>query len=138
MEVGVDVPDARIMVVENADRFGLAQLHQLRGRVGRGSGESFCYLVSDGSGLERLKILKNCHDGFEIARQDLALRGTGEFLESGSMGRKLSERQIFGRCGSCAGNKKSSGKFAKNFPKDFDALTRQAQAKLRERQGGSV
>ena len=84
----MDVPDARIMVIENADRFGLAQLHQLRGRVGRGGGTSYCYLVSDGSGLERMKILKNCNDGFEIARQDLALRGTGEFFGQRQHGRE--------------------------------------------------
>lgn len=80
VEVGVDVPDATIIIIENADRFGLAQLHQLRGRVGRGKKASYCYLVTDGSGLERLKILKECNDGFEIARRDLAYRGAGNFF----------------------------------------------------------
>ena len=80
VEVGVDVPDATIMIVENADRFGLAQLHQLRGRVGRGSLASYCYLVSDGAGQERLRILKECSDGFAIARKDLAYRGAGNFF----------------------------------------------------------
>ena len=80
VEVGVDVPDATIMIVENADRFGLAQLHQLRGRVGRGSLASYCYFVSDGAGQERLRVLKECSDGFAIARKDLAYRGAGNFF----------------------------------------------------------
>jgi ATP-dependent DNA helicase RecG len=80
VEVGVDVPDANIMVVENADRFGLSQLHQLRGRVGRGGAASFCYFVTDGSGLTRLQVLKESNDGFYIAEKDLALRGAGEFF----------------------------------------------------------
>ena len=80
VEVGVDVSDATIIIIENADRFGLAQLHQLRGRVGRGDKPSYCYLVSDGSGIERLKVLKECNNGFEIARKDLAYRGAGNFF----------------------------------------------------------
>ena len=78
IEVGMDVPDATVMVVESADRFGLAQLHQLRGRVGRGQAQAYCYLVSDGSGTERLKILKSSADGFIIAEKDLQLRGSGQ------------------------------------------------------------
>ncbi|MBQ9942423.1 MAG: ATP-dependent DNA helicase RecG, partial [Christensenellaceae bacterium] len=78
IEVGMDVPDATVMVVESADRFGLAQLHQLRGRVGRGQAQAYCYLVSDGSGTERLKILKSSDDGFIIAEKDLQLRGSGQ------------------------------------------------------------
>lgn len=83
VEVGVDVPRATIMVVEDADRFGLAQLHQLRGRVGRGSVPSRCFLVTSAGGREareRLEILTKTDDGFEIAAADLRLRGPGEFF----------------------------------------------------------
>jgi len=84
IEVGVDVPNATLMVVEHAQRFGLAQLHQLRGRIGRGTGKSFCVLLYDEPlselARERLKILFESADGFEIARRDLQLRGPGEFL----------------------------------------------------------
>ncbi len=80
VEVGVDVSDATIVAVENADAFGLSQLHQIRGRVGRGKKESYCYFLTNGSSLERLKILKDCSDGFEIAKKDLQFRGAGEFF----------------------------------------------------------
>ena len=78
IEVGMNVPTATVMVVENADRYGLAQLHQLRGRVGRGEGESWCFLVAKES--ERLRTLVHTNDGFEVARKDLELRGPGELL----------------------------------------------------------
>ncbi len=83
IEVGIDVPNAVIMVVENAERFGLSQLHQLRGRVGRGTAESSCIFISDAKGetaTERLKTLCNTTDGFKIAEADLKLRGPGNFL----------------------------------------------------------
>lgn len=83
IEVGVNVPNAAVMVVENAERFGLAQLHQLRGRVGRGGYESFCILVSDGGTAitrERLKIMCETNDGFVISEKDLELRGPGDFF----------------------------------------------------------
>ncbi|HMK90338.1 MAG TPA: ATP-dependent DNA helicase RecG [Methylocystis sp.] len=84
IEVGVDVPQATIMVIEHAERFGLAQLHQLRGRVGRGSGESSCLLLYKGplgeAAGERLKTLRQTEDGFRIAEEDLRLRGEGEIL----------------------------------------------------------
>ena len=83
IEVGVDVPNATLMVIEHAERFGLAQLHQLRGRVGRGAEKSFCIMLygelSD-TGRERLKVIRESSDGFEIARRDLEIRGPGEFL----------------------------------------------------------
>lgn len=85
IEVGVNVPNASLMIVENAERFGLSQLHQLRGRVGRGSRKSYCVLVSDAKyekSVKRLDVMKNTYDGFEIAEQDLILRGPGEFFSS--------------------------------------------------------
>jgi ATP-dependent DNA helicase RecG len=93
IEVGVDVPRATLMVVEHAQRFGLAQLHQLRGRIGRGAEKSFCVLLYDEPlselARERLKILYESADGFEIARRDLALRGPGEFLGARQSGLPL-------------------------------------------------
>jgi ATP-dependent DNA helicase RecG len=83
IEVGVDVPNATVMLVENAEMFGLAQLHQLRGRIGRGAHESFCILISDAldpATRARLKVLEETTDGFKIAEADLKLRGPGELL----------------------------------------------------------
>ena len=84
IEVGVDVPNASLMVIEHAERFGLSQLHQLRGRVGRGAAEATCVLLFEeplGRRREaRLKVIFENNDGFEIARQDLSIRGPGEFL----------------------------------------------------------
>lgn len=85
VEVGVDVANASVILIENADRFGLSQLHQLRGRVGRGAYKSYCILVSDNYSEEsrqRLKILTHTMDGFEIAREDLLMRGFGDFFGS--------------------------------------------------------
>jgi ATP-dependent DNA helicase RecG len=83
IEVGVDVPNATVMVIENADHFGLAQLHQLRGRIGRGAHLSHCILVADRQSTDarrRLTVLERSHDGFRIAEEDLLLRGPGELL----------------------------------------------------------
>ena len=85
VEVGVDVPNATLMIIENAERFGLSQLHQLRGRVGRGKAKSYCVLVSDTDSEEskqRLNILCKTNDGFKIAEEDLRLRGPGDFFGS--------------------------------------------------------
>ena len=85
IEVGVDVPSATLMIIENAERFGLSQLHQLRGRVGRGSAKSYCILVSDAQGEDvkaRLGIMCKTNDGFKISEEDLRLRGPGDFLGS--------------------------------------------------------
>jgi ATP-dependent DNA helicase RecG len=93
IEVGVDVPNASLMVIEHAERFGLAQLHQLRGRVGRGTAESVCVLLYKGplsaNARERLRTMYETTDGFEIARRDLQLRGPGEFLGARQSGTAL-------------------------------------------------
>ena len=83
IEVGVDVPNATVMVIEQAERFGLAQLHQLRGRVGRGGEQSYCILATgklNDAGRERIRTMVDSNDGFVIADMDLKLRGPGEFF----------------------------------------------------------
>jgi ATP-dependent DNA helicase RecG len=90
IEVGVDVPDATVMVIEDADRFGIAQLHQLRGRVGRGDDPSWCYLLSENDTPEastRLSAMERTSDGFELAEVDLELRGEGTILGARQKGR---------------------------------------------------
>ncbi len=80
VEVGVDVPNATVMIIEDADRFGLLQLHQLRGRIGRGAHRSFCYLLADPTtpeGRARLEAMRDTTDGFELAERDLEIRGAG-------------------------------------------------------------
>jgi len=93
IEVGVDVPNASIMVIEHAERFGLAQLHQLRGRVGRGVAESVCVLLYQPplsrEAAQRLRAMYETTDGFEIARRDLEQRGPGEFLGLRQSGTEL-------------------------------------------------
>ena len=97
IEVGVDVPNASLMVIEHAERFGLSQLHQLRGRVGRGAAASACvllYSLGDAARLgdtakARLKAMAETNDGFEIARRDLEIRGPGEFLGARQSGAPL-------------------------------------------------
>ena len=105
IEVGVNVPNASLMIVENAERFGLSQLHQLRGRVGRGARKAYCVFVSDaikknGNAKERLMTVKGSHDGYHIAEKDLAMRGPGDFFaarndfrlrQSGGISFKLAE-----------------------------------------------
>jgi ATP-dependent DNA helicase RecG len=101
IEVGVDVPNASVMVIEHAERFGLAQLHQLRGRVGRGAAASVCVLLYTAplspTAKARLKAIASTHDGFEIARQDLALRGPGELLGPRQSGAALLRFADLGR-----------------------------------------
>ncbi len=83
VEVGVDVPNATVMLIEDADRFGLSQVHQFRGRVGRGQYQSYCYLLSKEAGAqarERLSVLERTNDGFVLAEEDLRLRGSGDFF----------------------------------------------------------
>jgi ATP-dependent DNA helicase RecG len=93
IEVGVDVPNASLMVIEHAERFGLSQLHQLRGRVGRGAVASVCVLLYTGplsdTGKSRLRAMAETQDGFEIARRDLEIRGPGEFLGARQSGAPL-------------------------------------------------
>jgi ATP-dependent DNA helicase RecG len=87
IEVGVNVPNACLMLVENAERFGLSQLHQLRGRVGRGTRKSYCILIRDGGGetaKARLEVMRTTYDGYAIAEKDLAQRGPGDFLAPAS------------------------------------------------------
>lgn len=98
IEVGVDVPNATCMVIEGADRFGMAQLHQLRGRVGRGDAQSYCFLIYSKditeTGIERMKALRQSTDGFYIAEQDLKTRGPGELngtLQAGELGFRIAD-----------------------------------------------
>src|SRR5690606_6283952 len=81
VEVGIDVPNATVMVIEHAERFGLSQLHQLRGRVGRGGEQSYCVLLQAHPGaIERLRLFASTEDGFRIAEEDLRLRGQGDLF----------------------------------------------------------
>jgi len=84
IEVGVDVSHATVMVIENAERFGLSQLHQLRGRVGKGADESYCFLIYSDKisedGMKRIKAMVNYHDGFKLSEIDLEMRGPGDLF----------------------------------------------------------
>lgn len=86
IEVGVDVKNATVMVILDAERYGLSQIHQLRGRVGRGSKQSYCYLVSKKEEVKRLKILEETTDGFLLAEEDFKLRGPGDYLGEAQSG----------------------------------------------------
>ena len=97
VEVGVNVPNATVMMIENADRFGLASLHQLRGRIGRGNTQSYCIFMSGNTSkeaMERLNILNKSNDGFKIAEEDMKLRGPGDVFgirQSGEMAFNLGD-----------------------------------------------
>ncbi len=114
VEVGVDVPNASVIIIENADRFGLSQLHQLRGRVGRGTAQSYCVLVSDSkseTARERLQIMKKYSDGFKIADEDLKQRGPGDFFGNRQHGLPelkiadmLTNTELLALCRECADN----------------------------------
>ncbi|MDD3221506.1 MAG: ATP-dependent DNA helicase RecG [Clostridia bacterium] len=124
IEVGINVPNATVMMVENAERFGLAQLHQLRGRVGRGDAQSYCIFIQSGTSeqmKERLEILVHSDDGFFIANEDLKLRGPGDMFglrQSGLMdfhiGDLYQDRDLLGLAGECA------KKYEKELPENLE------------------
>ena len=94
VEVGIDVPNATVMIIYNAERFGLSQLHQLRGRVGRGGDKSYCFLYSstdDQKATERLNVLCENADGFKIAEKDFEMRGSGDFMGMRQSGKFFNE-----------------------------------------------
>ena len=129
IEVGVDVPNASLMIIENAERLGLSQLHQLRGRVGRGSQESHCVLLYSSpisaNGNARLKIMRETNDGFKIAEQDLALRGPGEILgtrQTGDMHLRIADLQRDGHM--LPEIKNIAENVLINAPQNVDALIR--------------
>ena len=114
IEVGVDVPNATVMTIENAERFGLSQLHQLRGRVGRGKYDSYCFLISNNRNpetMQRLKVMCSTNDGFKIADEDLKQRGPGDFFGNRQHGLPelkiadmLSNTEMLALCRECADN----------------------------------
>ncbi len=114
IEVGVNVPNATVMVVENAERFGMSQLHQLRGRVGRGSEKSYCILVSDAKGekaKKRLDVMKNTSDGYTIAKYDLEMRGPGDFVTMPGQSARQHGELDFQMAGLCTDEKMLSRAF---------------------------
>ena len=133
VEVGVNVPNATVMMIENAERFGLAQLHQLRGRVGRGGDQSYCIMINgseNGQNQKRLDILNRSNDGFYIANDDLRLRGPGELLgvrQSGAMEFKIgdiyADAQIL----------KNAGKEAERIRREDPELTQESHRELKKR-----
>ena len=143
IEVGVDVPNATLMIVENAERFGLSQLHQLRGRVGRGKDKSYCVLVSDVNNEEtkaRLNVLCETSDGFRVAEEDLRLRGPGDFFGARQHG--LPEMHVADLGADTVTLKAAKAEADALFSQD-PLLTLPSHAALRQRiegmlQGGSI
>jgi ATP-dependent DNA helicase RecG len=135
IEVGVDVPDATIMVIYNAERFGLSQLHQLRGRVGRGSVKSYCFLLMGNDteqARERLQVIKNNSDGFAIAESDLKMRGGGDFMGTRQSGRILSELKNLKFSVGAIFTAKAISDEAFSGPYDIDELRSAALAKYEQ------
>lgn len=132
VEVGVDVPNAAIMVIENSDRFGLSQLHQLRGRVGRGQYKSYCILITDNPTEEtrqRLKIISSTSDGFKIAEEDLKLRGSGDFFGDRQHGlpplkfaEMSSDREFLNACQNAAKKITDTDPMLEQHPKLLEAV----------------
>ncbi len=132
VEVGVDVPNAAVMLIENAERFGLAQLHQLRGRVGRGTEQSYCiFMAGDTSGgtMERLNILKESSDGFVIAEKDFALRGPGDLLGIRQSG---DARFLLADVTRDSGSLKKAGETAARILREDPSMETAEYAKVRE------
>ena len=133
VEVGVNVPNATVMMVENAERFGLAQLHQLRGRVGRGKHQSYCIFVSGNDSPDtkkRLEILNKSNDGFYIASEDLKLRGPGDLFGIRQSG--LLEFRI-GDVFTDAGILKAAGEAAARLLREDPSLQKEEHRELRKR-----
>ncbi|WP_088187616.1 ATP-dependent DNA helicase RecG [Desulfosporosinus sp. FKA] len=127
VEVGVNVPNASVMVIESAERFGLAQLHQLRGRVGRGSEQSYCFLLSEQSQSRRLDILCQTEDGFKIAEEDMRLRGTGELLGTRQHGLGQLHLADFSRDGQLVEKAYQMVQKALRHPENFTLLFHEVQ-----------
>lgn len=129
IEVGVNVPNATIMVIENAERFGLAQLHQLRGRVGRGAHESWCFLMAESN--ERLRFLCSTNDGFKVAQKDMELRGPGELFGTRQSGTIAEGASLMGSDAEMLKTTHDLAAELLNRPDDPDAQTVVALAKER-------
>ncbi len=134
IEVGVDVPNATVMLIEQAERFGLAQLHQLRGRVGRGGAQSYCILVTEkmnDTARERIRTLVESTDGFYISEMDLKLRGPGEFFGTKQSGLPSLRVANILRDGEILEAARSEASAFVSDPKDPDEL-RRAVAHIRD------
>ncbi|HCH35638.1 MAG TPA: DNA helicase RecG, partial [Dehalococcoidia bacterium] len=133
IEVGIDVPNATVMMILGADRFGLAQLHQLRGRVGRGEHQSYCFLLSEtlsDDSRKRLEVLVRTNDGFEIAEADLSLRGPGDFFGTRQSGlptlrmASLQDRELLSASKEQASNLFSNSRQLELLPKLKESVSR--------------